>query len=296
MNDTFSNLLVHPKTRQELDSFLANPHHGLMIVGEAGSGKRTLAMATAAYLLNIDTNALDSYPYFISLYKSANEKEIPVEAVRKLLRNLQLKTVGTADIRRVVLIDEAHAMSSEAQNALLKILEEPSSDTVFILTSPSEKSVLSTIVSRTQVVTVNPTSLEQAKSFFSSISPSESVDRAWRLSRGSIGLLAALLSENEQHPLKESVNLAKSFIRQDPYERLLTLDTISKDKTQLGLFLDALNRVITSLHHNSIEKGNKPHQQRLLASRDLLYESQAALEANTNTRLVIMQLALNLSV
>lgn len=294
MSHELEDLLLHPKTRMLLENFISNPSHALLITGQAGAGKRQAAKAVASKLLGLVPEALESYPYFLRIYKSDGEKEISIDTIRELKRKLQLKTIGTSPIRRVVLIEDGHAMSHEAQNALLKILEEPSVDTVFIVISPSENQVLPTIASRAQIVLVYPVSLTQAKEYF--LDPAEIIERAWRLSGGYAGLLSALLDEGQPHALKDAVNLAKNLIRQEPYERLLTLDNISNDKSQLFQALDALNRVITSLHHNAVHSGNKLQQQRLLSSRKLIKQVQSSLETNANPRLATAYLAINLSV
>lgn len=296
MKPELSDLLIHPKTKLMLNSFLTSPSHALLITGDVGSGKRTIAMVVASRLLDVAPSALDSYPYFIHIQKLPSEKEISIAAVRELIKNLQLKTLGGADIRRVVFIEDAGNMSIEAQNSLLKMFEEPSPDTVFIATTFSEKSILPTIASRAQVIHINQVSLNDAQIYYSADESHDAISRAWQLSRGNVGLLTALLNDNESHSLKEAVETAKNLIRQDPYERLLTLDSLSKDKANLVLLLDALNRVITSLHHNAVRAGNLGQQKSLLRCRHLINDLQSDLEVNANPRLAVMHLAVNLSV
>jgi len=83
---------------------------------------------------------------FIMLEREAGEEKIKIERVREMIRKISLRSPG----RRVVLILGAELLSEEAANALLKTLEEPPKNTIFILTSSDIKEVLSTIVSRCQ--------------------------------------------------------------------------------------------------------------------------------------------------
>lgn len=296
MKSELNDLLIHPKTRLSLEGFLTKPSHALLITGVPGSGKRTVSMMVASKLLDITPAALDSYPYFIHVRKQPDDKEIGVEMVRQLIKSLRLKAPGTKNIRRVVLIEDADFMSTEAQNSLLKSLEEPSVETVFILTAPAGRTLLPTIASRTQALHIDPVSLGDTKAYYSDDQDVESVDRAWQLSQGNIGLLSALLNDNETHPLKEAVETAKSLIKQSSYQRLLTLDGMTKDKPSLILLLDALNRVITSLHHSAVGNGSKSQQKRLLECRQLINRLHSDISANANPRLAVMHLALNLSV
>jgi DNA polymerase-3 subunit delta' len=95
-----------------------------------------------------------------------------------------------------VLIEDANYLSIPAQNALLKILEEPNPDTIFILTVTSVINVLPTIASRTQKLEVHAgIGLNEAIEFWQdSDIPKKDIESAWRLSGGSVGLMYALLS------------------------------------------------------------------------------------------------------
>lgn len=73
-------------------------------------------------------------------------EEYSIEAVRELQRKLSFKG------RKTALILDADGLSSEAQNALLKILEEPPKDTIIILTAFTRFSLLPTIASRCQII------------------------------------------------------------------------------------------------------------------------------------------------
>src|SRR5579871_6671197 len=130
-----SELLVDPKAWRLLASFLAKPNQPLMLVGAEGMGKRYLARYLAAKLLGLGSaDRLESFAFFTEVVKEAKKQEISIDQVRGIISSMKLKTTGRSNIRRVVAIIDAHKLSEEAQNALLKILEEPNDDTAFILT------------------------------------------------------------------------------------------------------------------------------------------------------------------
>lgn len=81
--------------------------------------------------------------------KGEDVKGITVHQIRELLKSLFNGTFGT---RQVVLIDPPQPLSSEASNALLKIMEEPPRDTIFVLYAERLESMLPTIVSRCQII------------------------------------------------------------------------------------------------------------------------------------------------
>lgn len=288
-------LLLNPRTAASIKSFLARPSHGLMLVGPPGSGKRTVAELIATSLLELATPAaLDTYPHYSHVEKAEGKKDIAIETVRDITRASRLKIPGRQAIRRVVFIENAQHLSLPAQNALLKTLEEPSEDTVFILSLPSIDSVQATIASRLTALDVGPVSTEAAKKHYSGAFVSERVEAAWQLSRGQAGLLHALLTDDQRHPLKQAVEEAKTLIRQSPYELIVSLEKAAKDEDHFPLLLDALDRVITVLHHAAITKNNDAQAKRLLAKRKLLNDVRKAQDANANQRLLTLELALNL--
>ena len=83
---------------------------------------------------------------------------IPVSQVRNISRWAHL-TSGS--VKKVLIIENADAMADSARNALLKILEEPPADVVFILTTTKRGAMLPTILSRVRTYTFNTRTVEQ---------------------------------------------------------------------------------------------------------------------------------------
>lgn len=76
--------------------------------------------------------------------------KIKVDQIRELQREAALKAVEGQ--KQVFIIDKAHTMNENAANALLKSLEEPLQDTLYLLVSETKNNILPTIISRVQVV------------------------------------------------------------------------------------------------------------------------------------------------
>jgi len=81
---------------------------------------------------------------------------IKINSIRDIRRSITYKTPGNG--RRVVIISDADNMSEESSNALLKTLEEPSGETMLILTTSRKDNLLSTIISRCQPIRFDPLS------------------------------------------------------------------------------------------------------------------------------------------
>jgi len=286
-------LLLHPVTESQLAGFLRQPTGTLLLVGSAGSGKAAIAYELISGLLGIKAKSLSDYPYFFHIRKPDDKNEIPIDDIRELIHKLRLKvpTESSNAISRSVFIEDAHNLSGEAQSALLKILEEPPAATVFVLGVTTEDSILPTVVSRSQRISILPPTIEQSLEFHRDY-PKRQVESSWRLSRGSAGLQAALLLDSE-HPLKNAVDDAKRFLSQTAYQRLLMLKRIN-DKAEFGLFLDALGRVLAALQTESIRKGGLS-QQRLLTARRVLDKAITYHDSNVNNRLIRLMLATGLT-
>jgi DNA polymerase-3 subunit delta' len=291
MTETLS-VLMHERTKKQLELFINSPSHALLITGLPGNGKNYLAQTAAAQLLGLKSlTDLANYPYFIHVSRPEEKQEISIDAVRELIRKLQLKTPGSRDIRRVVIIEDAQLLSDEAQNSILKVLEEPPADTVIMLTAPSDRVVLPTISSRAQRFEVLSISLKSAIDYFGGKYSDKSIQSAWNLSEGAMGLMTALLDESKSHPLKNAVGDVRTLLQQDTYERLITLDKLSKDKESLVIFLDAILRVLAVLNRTS-----GPTNKRVLACRKLVLNLQKRLADNANPRLIALELGLNLNI
>lgn len=293
MNDK---LLLHDKTKRQLQAFLKNPSHGLLISGPAGSGKEALAEYLAAELIGISADGLVNYPYYVVLAKPPDKQEIPIGAVRQLIGSLKLNPAisTTGKVKRVVLISGAELLSEEAQNALLKLLEEPPKSTVFILSTPTDKSVLPTIASRLQKLAISPISLEKAQQYFENEYSRPDIASAWSLSQGATGLMSTILKDNNNHPLKAAVDSAKRLLKMSRYDRVIFLDSLSGDREGLAEFIDGLNRVLAALQRNAIEGEKISLSKKIIASRRLTNQALEALATNTSTRLICLNLALRL--
>jgi DNA polymerase III delta prime subunit len=108
--------------------------------------------------------------------------------------------------------------------------------------------------------------------------------------------LLSIPAQNKDHPLKLAVDEAKIFIKSTKYQRLLFVDRLSKSKENFTLFLDALNRTLTFLHHSAIKSSREAQSNNLLVSRKTIQESSAALQKNANSKLVALKLVLNLKI
>ncbi len=288
-------MLIHNRTKAQLRQFLQRPGHGLILTGEKGLGKRSLAMAVAAVMLGLkDLASLDKYPYHTVV--DPNEPIITIEQIRELQKLLTLKTPkkDKRGIHRVIIIVDAERMRGEAQNAFLKSLEEPPADTSIILTAEGSAKLLPTIYSRVQRIEVLPVGEPAARAYFTEKAVSAAdFQGSYALSQGQPGLLSALLHE-EEHELRGWVKNAKSLLAMPAAERLRLTDELAKDKLSISMLLNALQRIVHAALMNAGKADKTDTIKRFIGTTVQIQRTIAALSRNANTKLLLDDLFLNL--
>ena len=96
--------------------------------------------------------------------KTVRKKNIAIHQIRELSEYLELSAHQETG-RRIVLIEPADSLNQAASNALLKILEEPPENTLFILVTSQAQKLIATIRSRCQLLELRGPSLDEASAF-----------------------------------------------------------------------------------------------------------------------------------
>ena len=144
-------------------------HHALLMAGPQGVGKRALSLALAATMYCTDRKNVEPFEAAcgkcVSCHKmsqSIHPDLIVVEPEGKKRKNIKIGHIREVQRKtstspyeapqHIVLLDDAHLMTEEASNALLKTLEEPGQHLRLILVTDSTHLLLDTILSRCQLV------------------------------------------------------------------------------------------------------------------------------------------------
>lgn len=142
--------------------------HAYLITGPRGVGRRTLALRYAQ-VLNSETGVFDAesrtsqqfeqmtHPDLSVVARLEGDKNIKIGAVRDLQKSLALSPYAARF--RVALLLNFEEANENAQNALLKTLEEPNRRVVLLLTAESPEALLPTISSRCEVLRLRPVGL-----------------------------------------------------------------------------------------------------------------------------------------
>ena len=239
--------------------------HALLFTGPAGSGRHHAAveLMTALMCTGVDKPcgicpackqmAAGSHPdmYFIVPEK----KSIGVDQIRKLGDKLKLRPYEGR--MHGVIIDNAETLTISAQNALLKTLEEPSGQVVFVLIAPTRNAVIPTIASRCLEVHFAPMSVEKCVENLRAegFSKEEAV-RAAGMAQGALDRAHRIIEDGEVLMLRnlaiESLNLTVSG-ESGVIEATAMLE---KDKMNTDGFLNAMEALGRDLM--SAKAGVKP--------------------------------------
>ena len=148
--------------------------HAYLFSGPRGVGKTTIArlIAKGVNCLNLKENgepcnecknckAINEgrFSDLIEIDAASNRS---IDEIRSLKEKINYQPVE--GLKKVYIIDEAHMLTKEAFNALLKTLEEPPSHVIFILATTELDKILPTIISRCQRYDFKPLDLEEMKS------------------------------------------------------------------------------------------------------------------------------------
>ncbi len=289
--------------------------HALLFAGPDGVGKRSLALALVAWM-QCETGgedacgqcsscrqlAAETHPDLQIVCVAPGKKEIGIERIRAVKHFMQLRPMrGKA---KAALIDDAHLLTIAAQNALLKVLEEPPARSFLMLISSNAEALLPTVRSRSQRLQFGPLPVDTVVEILRSRSDIDaSVAREMAvLAEGSPGraqALAECLAGESYHDWRKRV----AGWDQARYVRLTqAAHELSAPEGQLPLKLEML---LSQLRDEAVRASADtvgPASEAARRLRELLRQADAVADAwklvrhtNPNRQLLVEALLLRLA-
>ncbi len=317
------NIVGHERAVEFLRRGLLNgrSRHAYLFTGNSSVGKTTLAQ-TFAMALNCESEDVAGRPCGNCrscrgivrgsdpdlIFARADESgRLKIDAVRDVTRLLALKPYGSR--YRVAMLEDFDQALPQAQDALLKTLEEPAEHAVLLLLAASTEGILSTIRSRTQIIALRPLSLELVKDHLLNRGAEEDrADLIARLSSGRIGwALAALDDESLLASRATYLDLLRDILRGGRVERLKIAGQLSgklaRDKSQLRAMLDIWQTywrdLLLECYETPVKPCNSDRKDEIralalranpagaLAALNATRRAARALETNANVRLAL---------
>jgi DNA polymerase-3 subunit delta' len=269
--------------------------HAWLIGGAQGIGKATLAYRMARFVLaHRDPLAADvlaaqtlevapsdpvarhisagAHGGLLTLERTLNDKGvmrtvITVDETRETISFFG--STAAVEGWRVCIVDTVDELNANAANALLKVLEEPPRQSLFLLVSHAPARVLPTIQSRCRKLPLRPLGIDdviKAAAEAGQIPPEDALlAEAAKASEGSVSRALNLLGGDALKLHQRTAALLDTLPRVDPRELHALGDALgSSDRVALGAFIDSVDRWITQrLRADDNANANLPRLARL---------------------------------
>lgn len=226
--------------------------HAILIEGDKGTGRHTLAAFTARAAVCEGENKpcgecrgcrlehAGTHPDIWTVAPEDGKKNITVAQIRSLRSEAYVKPHMSA--RRVFIIDMADTMNEQAQNALLKVLEEPPGSVLFILIAENKAALLDTVISRCTVLSLSPPEISEAEKYMVANTnyTAEQISPALKETGGNIGAALNLLSGSSSDAVKAAEEFIRLMLSSDELGMLKTSAKFEKNRTEADAFLKEL--------------------------------------------------------
>lgn len=227
--------------------------HAILIEGDEGVGKRTLSRELAKSILCMEGNEYCNSCRSCTLFEAGSNPDFKVVAPEKnlikvdVIRELREQAYRRPDRceRKVYIIESAEKMNIQAQNAFLKILEEPPQYVVFILLSCSSAMLLDTIISRCTRFSLNTPDRNEAAEVVLEKCPNataEQINNALDITDNNIGKALSQLNNTNQGDTALVVEQLLSALSHHRSYELLKILSVYKwyDLAGFSMFLNLL--------------------------------------------------------
>ena len=271
-------LQLHSSSRSHLEKVRENLPQSLLLRGPKGVGLATLAKDIAgknlaAFIQPTNTKG-----------EADSEGTISVETIRELYDATRAKQKNA----RIIVIDDADRMSAAASGAFLKLLEEPTAHTHFILTSHAPQALLPTIRSRLQEVKIQPLDIQQTDIFLTELSISDATKRLQLqfIAGGLPAEMSRLFNDAEYFSKRaELMADARAFLTAKTYDKLLLIQKYQTSRESALQLLDSALIIA--------RRGISAKPQHMLVSQlDALLTARENIAMNFSVRLQLTRLVL----
>ncbi len=257
----FADIIGQEQIKEHLQNALQREKisHAYILNGERNSGKEFIAKIFASALQcekpDGSSGMLEPCGECHSCKQMASKNQPDV----KYISHEKPGSIGVEDIRsqingdvaikpyssprKIYIINEGEKMTVQAQNALLKTLEEPPAYTVILILTMNMESLLPTVLSRCTALNMKPVRDNQIKKFLMEVMqvPDYKADLCAAFARGNIGKAKLLASSEEfEHVKEEAVTLLKYINDMEISEIVAAIKKINEYKLDVNDYFDIL--------------------------------------------------------
>ena len=258
---SFKTIIGNDKVKQFLAQTISEKHilHSYLFVGIQGIGKTLFAREFARQILCINNEDNEDCISCIK-WKSENQPDfiqiepdngsIKIEQIRQMQERIAEKPIVSK--RKVYIILDSETMTKEAQNCLLKTLEEPPEYATIILTTSNESKLLTTIKSRCIKVQFETINKEEIEKYIQQQSIEDIDKKLISMCEGSIGKLHILKDGKDVY--ERLNNLLDEIEKNDLITIFNHAEVLYKEKEKIQEILNYIN--VYFYHTKDIKKIN----------------------------------------
>ena len=283
----FDNIIGNEKIKQELEQTikLNKMSHSYMFIGTSGIGKKMIAKEFAKMILCQSEPKYCNHCKSCIEFNSNNNPDFqliePDGASIKIeqIRQMQKKIIEAPIIsnKKVYIIDDADLMTTEAQNCLLKTLEEPPEFVTIILIGSRENCFLSTIKSRCTIIKFQDIENDYIKNYLAqNYGISNISENMLDIFGGSIGKAENLKDKQELY--NNIIEIIEKIKTMDLIDILKKADIIYKSQDEKNEILEGMNVILFKKSKQDI---------RYLNCIQIVEETKKRLNTNANYNMCI---------
>jgi len=296
---SFEKIIGNDKVKELLNKNVKSQNllHSYMFIGPNGIGKNMMAHDFAKMILCMSEENKpcdicksceeingNNNPDFFEI--SSDGKIIKIDQIRQMQEKIIEKPLNSG--KKVYIINDADLMTKEAQNCLLKTLEEPPEYIVIILIVSNESKILTTIKSRCMKIAFQKIQDSDIKVYLEKNCGIQTItNNMLKMCDGSIGKAEELKEKIEQYQEIEDI-----FLKVESYNKLELLknaEILYKNKEEITNLLDYINVVLYECSCKNIEKSIQ-----YINSIKIVEKTKAKIIANSNYDMSIDNLLLSI--
>ena len=272
-------LILHPRTRTQLEQFLTHPTHALMLTGPMGVGLGTIARTIGHQLAG--ANVIYVAPTLHNKQKTTIINADDIAELGSIVRNHR-------DNVLVIIIDGADCAVSGVFERMLKLIEEPVPKVYYIFTAHSLQNIPATIMSRSALIkALLPTEADCAV-LYSELDSTVASQVKFMANRRPALIKRLTSDDNFFESESSSMQIAKEFMQNAVSRRMEIIDALPDKESATSLCHDLAQLVISLASAGRLKNSQKVASQLLLLS-----ETADRLTNNGNLRLQLTNLAIN---
>lgn len=283
-NNNIKNELIHTVELNKIS-------HSYLFLGTAGIGKKEIAKEFAKMILCLNEKKYCNHCKSCIEFDSNNNPDfqmvepdgnsIKIEQIRQMQRKIIEAPIISQN--KVYIINDADLMTIEAQNCLLKTLEEPPEFVTIILIGSNENNFLSTIKSRCTIIKFQDIENSQIKDYLKSKYDIKVSDNLLEIFGGSIGKAEKLKDKQELY--NSIIEIIENIENLDIIDLFKRADVIYKSQEEKNSILDAINTILFKMGKENIK---------YLNCINIVEDTKIRLNANGNYNMCIDNMLLKI--